>query len=97
MPERVGPAPFPHSGHPELLATREGPVLHVATSGIHWTTDAGRSWHRLDVPGSRYYPSSVQGPQGRIYIFAHVGGDNAYGSVDQSITMDTFQLNVSSQ
>src|SRR4051794_25244278 len=25
--DRVGPAPFPHSGHPELLATREGPVL----------------------------------------------------------------------
>ena len=95
VPERVGPAPFPHSGHPELLATREGPVLHIATSGIHWTTDAGRSWHRLDVPGSRYYPSSVQGPQGRIYVFAHVGGDNAYGSVDQSITMDTFRLNVS--
>ena len=26
----VGPAPFPHSGHPELLATREGPILHLA-------------------------------------------------------------------
>ncbi len=94
VPERFGPAPFPHSGHPELLATREGVVLHIATSGVHWTTDAGLSWQQLNVPGMRYYPSSVQGPDGRIYVFAHVGGDNAYGSVDQSITMDTFRLKV---
>ena len=33
-------------------------------------------------------------PDGRIYIFAHVGGDDAYGSVDQSIVMDTFRLDV---
>jgi len=93
-PERVGPAPFPHSGHPELLATREGVVLHVATSGIHWTGDAGQSWHRLDVPPTRYYPRSVQAPDGRVYLFAHVGSDDAYGSVDQSIVMDTFRLSV---
>ena len=95
IPERVEPAPFPHSGHPELLATREGSVLHIATTGIHWTNDAGQSWHHLDVPATRYYPDSVQGPDGKIYISAHVGGDDAYGSVDQSITMDTFRLNVS--
>jgi len=95
IPERVEPAPFPHSGHPELLATREGPVLHIATTGIHWTNDAGQSWHHLDVPATRYYPDSVQGPDGKIYISAHVGGDDAYGSVDQSITMDTFRLKVS--
>ena len=95
IPERVEPAPFPHSGHPELLATREGPVLHIATTGIHWTNDAGQSWHHLDVPATHYYPDSVQGPDGKIYISAHVGGDNAYGSVDQSITMDTFRLKVS--
>jgi len=95
IPERVEPAPFPHSGHPELLATREGSVLHIATTGIHWTNDAGQSWHHLDVPATRYYPDSVQGPDGKIYISAHVGGDNPYGSVDQSITMDTFRLKVS--
>ena len=91
-PQRVGPAPFPHSGHPTLLATREGVVLHIATSGIHWTHDAGLSWHRLDLPGTHYYPDTVQGPDGRIYISAHVGGDNAYGAVDQSITLDSFRL-----
>ena len=95
IPERVEPAPFPHSGHPELLATREGSVLHIATTGIHWTNDAGQSWHHLDVPATRYYPDSLQGPDGKIYISAHVGGDNAYGSVDESITMDTFRLKVS--
>lgn len=93
VPEGVGPAPFPHSGHPELLATREGVVLHVATSGVDWTDDAGRTWRRLEgAPPTRYYPRSVQAEDGRIYVFAHVGGDNPYGSVDQSIVMDRFRL-----
>jgi len=69
-------------------------ILHVATSGIDWTGDAGRSWHRLNVPPTGYYPRSVQAPDGRIYVFAHVGSDDAYGSVDQSIVMDTFRLDV---
>ena len=86
------PAPFSHSGHPELLATREGVVLHVATAGIHATADRGKSWQQLNVPGTNYYPRSLQGPGGRIYVFAHVGSDNGYGAVDQSITMDTFRL-----
>ena len=96
IPEQVKPAPFPLTGHPEMLATREGPALYMATSGIHWTSDAGRTWHQLNVPvpGTRYYPDSVQGPDGTIYIAAHVGSDNAYGSVDQSITLDSFRLKV---
>jgi hypothetical protein len=89
----LGAAPFPHSGHPELLATREGIVLHVATSGIDWTADAGKSWQRLNLPGSAYYPRSLQANDGRIYVFAHVGSDDPYGAVDQSIVMDTFRLN----
>ena len=92
VPQNVGPAPFPHSGHPELLTTREGIILHLATSGVHWTEDAGQSWHRLDVPGTHYYPRAVQAANGRIYVFGHVGGDNAYGSADQSIMMDRFRL-----
>jgi hypothetical protein len=91
-PAEVGPAPFPHSGHPELLATREGPVLHLATGGIHWTTDAGQSWRRLDIPGTAYYPRSVQAADGWIFVFGHTGGDDAYGKVDQSIVMDSFRL-----
>ena len=91
-PTEVGPAPFPHSGHPELLATREGPVLHVATSGIHWTNDAGATWHPLDLPGSAYYPKAVQTVDGRIFVFGHVGSDDGYGKTDQSIVMDSFRL-----
>ncbi|MBL9214012.1 MAG: exo-alpha-sialidase [Opitutaceae bacterium] len=91
-PTEVGPAPFPHSGHPELLATREGPILHLATSGVHWTIDAGRTWHRLDIPGTGYYPRSVQTADGLILVFAHVGGDDAYGKSDQSIVMDSFRI-----
>ncbi|MCX7426182.1 MAG: sialidase family protein [Planctomycetia bacterium] len=91
-PGEVGPAPFPHSGHPELLATREGPILHVATSGIHWTRDAAKTWHQLDVPGTAYYARAVQAADGRILVFGHVGGDDAYGKADQSIVMDSFRL-----
>lgn len=91
-PGEVGPAPFPHSGHPELLATREGPILHIATSGVHYTNDAGKTWVHLETPGSAYYPHAVQAKDGRIYVFAHIGSDDAYGSVDQSIVMDSFQL-----
>jgi hypothetical protein len=29
---KVGPSVLPHSGQPELLVTKEGPVLHVATT-----------------------------------------------------------------
>ena len=92
VPRDVGPAPFPHSGHPELLATREGPILHLATSGIHATDDAGRSWHQLNVPGTAYYPRSVQTRDGTIFVFGHIGSDDAYGKVDQAIVMDRFQL-----
>ncbi|MCC6796907.1 MAG: exo-alpha-sialidase [Candidatus Hydrogenedentes bacterium] len=91
-PGVVVPAPFPHSGHPELLATQEGPILHLATSGVHYTSDAGESWQMLDVPGTAYYPRAIQMPDGQILVFAHVGSDDPYGAVDQSIVMDSFRL-----
>lgn len=91
-PVDARPAPFPHSGHPELLATREGPILHIATTGIHSTEDGGRTWKRLSAPGSAYYPRSVQLKDGLILVFGHVGGDDAYGKSDQSIVMDSFRL-----
>lgn len=91
-PGKVAPSVLPHSGQPELLATREGPILHVATSGVSWTTDAGTSWQKLNVPGAMYYPRSVQAKDGTVYFFGHVGGDNSYGSVDQAIVMDSFRL-----
>jgi len=95
---RVSDAPFPHAGHPELLSTREGVVLHIATTGIHWTADAGRTWKpvRFFSPeaeyGSEYYPQSLQTRDGVIHVFGHVGSDDPYGRVDQAIVMDTFRL-----
>ena len=89
---KAGASVLPHSGQPELLASSEGPVLHIATSGVHWTSDAGKTWTSLSVPGSAYYPRSVQAADGRIHVFGHLGGDDAYGEVDQSIVMDTFRL-----
>ena len=105
--EDFRPAALEHSGHPELLATREGVILHIATEGIHWTDDVGKTWTPVIFPGlakrfrpptapeslrTRYYPKSVQTEDGTIYVFAHNGWDNAYGAFDQSIVMDKFRL-----
>jgi len=91
----VDPAPFPHSGHPELVATRAGVVLHVATTGISATDDGGSTWQHLvaddgldalrQEPATPYYPKAVELPTGEILVIGHVGGDNGYGHVDQSI------------
>ncbi len=93
-PTNVRPAPFPHSGHPDMLMTREGVAIHIATTGIHYTADAGESWHELAVPAPGYYPRAEQGDDGTIYIFYHEGGDDPYGKVDQHIGMDRFRLEV---
>ncbi len=89
------PAPFPHSGYPEMLAAREGVALHLATSGIHWTADAGQTWNDLGIGGTGYYPRSVQLPDGTIFCVYHRGGDQPYdGSADQEIQAMTFRLEV---
>jgi hypothetical protein len=92
----VRDAPFPHSGHPELLATREGPILHIATTGVQYTND-GKTWTPLRFSPrvayrSGYYPRAVQTGDGVVHVFAHVGADDPYGRMDQSIIMDTFRL-----
>ena len=92
----VRPAPFPHSGFPELLTLRRGPVLHVATDGVWWTADGGNRWHRLDLPGSPYYPQAVELAGGAALVVGHKGGDNVYGSGDQSIVQQTFRIHVTS-
>ena len=96
------PAGLPYSGHPELLKTRESCVLHIATTGISYTRDEGRTWHNLPLddglaalrkePATPYYPKSVQLTSGEILIVGHVGGDNGYGTVDQSIVGVRFFL-----
>lgn len=92
---RCGPAPFPYSGFPEMLAAREGVALHLATSGISWTADGGQTWHDLGIGATGYYPRAVQLPDGRVFCVFHRGGDNPYdGSVDQEIQALTFRLQV---
>jgi len=96
------PAGLPYSGHPELLKTREGCILHVATTGISYTRDAGRTWCELPIEDGLaelrkeaavpYYPKAVQLDSGEILVVGHVGGDNGYGSVDQSIVGVRFFL-----
>jgi hypothetical protein len=88
------PAPFAHSGFPEVLLTKEGVILHLATDGIYATTDEGKTWTRLPIPGTKYYPRAVQLPSGKIVCIGHVGSDDVYGTVDQSVFQQTFRLKV---
>ncbi|MEW6752273.1 MAG: sialidase family protein [Candidatus Latescibacterota bacterium] len=95
-------AGLPYSGHPEVLRTRQGWVLHVATTGISVTRDRGRTWEevRLDDglaalragPATPYYPRAVELPAGQVLVVGHVGGDDGYGCVDQSIIGMRFTL-----
>lgn len=89
---KVSKSPFPHSGFPELLKTREGPILHIAADGVWWTADAGAHWTRLNMPGSPYYPEAVQLKDGTILVVGHLGADDVYGTVDQTIVQQTFRL-----
>jgi hypothetical protein len=92
---RTSEAPFPHSGYPEMLSAREGVALHLATTGIHWTADAGDTWHDLGIGGTGYYPKAVQLPDGRIFCVFHRGSDDPYdGSVDQEIRGMAFSIRV---
>lgn len=94
-PGPISAAPFPHSGHPELLVAREGIILHIASNGIWWTADRGTTWTKLDMLGTAYYPCSLQLDDGEILVVSHIGSDDAYGKVDQSIVLDAFRLSVS--
>jgi hypothetical protein len=93
-PGAIGPTPFPHDGHPELLKTREGIILHVAPSGISWTADRGATWTKLDSPGTGYYPHATQLEDGTILAVGHIGSDDPYGKTDQAIVMNRLRVEV---
>jgi hypothetical protein len=94
-PKWVGPSPFPNLGLPNLVATRQNVVLLVNAG--QWTADAGKTWHPVNnLPARAYYPKGIQHADGRILVFAHVGSDDPYGVVDQSIVMDSFRMKVRS-
>lgn len=93
-PGSVAVAPFPHSGHPELLMTREGVLLHIAANGIWGTIDRGATWKKLNSSGTAYYPNAVQLKNGVILVVSHVGSDDPYGKIDQSIVLDAFRIAV---
>ena len=89
--------PWPHSGFPCELMTREGIILDLCNTGSHWSSDNGATWHGLTADGQAlatyYYPRALQTADGTIVVISHVGGDDVYGAVDQSIYQQTFRLN----
>jgi hypothetical protein len=87
---------WPHSGFPCELMTREGVILDLCTTGSHWSADNGATWHDLLVGGqpltTYYYPKALQTADGTIVVVGHRGGDDAYGTFDQAIMLQTFRL-----
>ena len=94
VPEKSQVMPAPHSGFPMVLYTRENLILNFQTDGIYWTADVGKHWQKLNIPGTKYYPKALQLSDGKIICIGHVGSDNPYGTVDQSIVQQTFRLKV---
>ena len=89
----VTDAPWPETGHPELLATREGPILYVSRSGIDYTRDGGQTWTPLKgSQPTEYYPRAVQTADGVVHVWSHQGNDDPYGAVDQYIAEQDFRL-----
>jgi hypothetical protein len=98
VPDQCEQAPFPHSGYPCVLATREGVILHVATGESHWSADSGKTWNKLLADGNNvgvyYYPKAIQLADGKILCVGHLGSDDVYGTVDQCIKQQTFRLKI---
>jgi hypothetical protein len=98
VPGKCEPAPFPHSGYPCVLGTREGIILHLATGESHWSADMGKTWNKLTANGDAlstyYYPKAIQMDDGKILCVGHFGSDDVYGTVDQSIRLQTFRLEI---
>jgi hypothetical protein len=69
-------------------------AVEVPTDGEWSTTDEGANWTKLDLPGSPYCPRATQLRDGRILIVGHIGGDDEYGKVDQTIVGQTLRLEV---
>lgn len=86
--------PIPITGAPYLLWLKEGVAMCVGGDGYWWTADKGKRWQKLSLPGPGYYPQAVQLADGEILCTAHVGGDNTFGSVDQSIVLCRFRLEI---
>jgi hypothetical protein len=94
IPEDPTLLPIPHSGYPLVIRTKEGVILHLGTNGVHWTADEGKTWNLMDVKGTAYYPKGFQFKDGKIIVIGHVGSDDVYGTVDQSIMQQTFKLKI---
>ncbi len=93
-PGPITSTPFPHDGHPELLRTGEGIMLHIAPTALSWTADRGQTWTKLDCPGTGYYPHAIQLADGTILAVGHTGNDDAYGSTDQAIVLARLRLDI---
>jgi len=89
---KMGGCPFASTGRPDLLALDEGPILYNAMDGIRYTLDQGAHWSSLGDLATNYYPRSVQTFSGHVMIFSHVGHDDPYGAVDQSIQLLQFDV-----
>lgn len=68
-----------------VLTRKENVLLHIQSSGSHYSLDFGTSWNDLKHAGAagavfetRYYPRAVEAADGTIIMTSHTGADDAF-------------------
>ena len=88
---------------PETVCMTDDGILVgcIRQSLYQWSDDLGLTWQPLDgAPNLRpemYQPWIHHLGDGRIACAGHVGEDNAFGDVDQSLVIHTFTVSVKRQ
>ena len=63
--------------------------------GYALSADQGENWTAIDMPGMRelpYQPVMLALPDGRIALYGHLGGDNAFGEKDMKMIAHVLSL-----
>lgn len=89
-PGPVRDTPIPHGAKPDIIYLKEDLILYSGSGGFWWTADEGKNWQRLELPAGTqtpalYQPEALQLADGSVLCVRHIGGDDAYGKVNQSI------------
>lgn len=93
-----GPGENPQGGYvPETLVWDDRLAALVGyrrNKGYAVSNDHGENWRLLEPPAGYshlYQPYLLKLPDGRLALYGHVGGDNAFGEVDMRIDVQALR------
>jgi hypothetical protein len=85
--------PLGHTGHPEILTTRDGIVVGVRSDGVWASIDDARFWEKIEDHYIGYYPQAVELDDGSILTVGHRGGDDPWPPhVDQDVRVTRLRI-----